>query len=138
MKRTPLMVWLPLLVAACAVSRVDPLSVPLNYAQNPKYAGVSGALACTALSQLQVSDARSDKTLGVRVHESQPLKADVTAGSDPGVWVQHGMQTVLTQNGVIFQDKGPQLLRYPSTPAHHEEASGIDPATRQRLQSRGA
>jgi len=110
MKRTTLMVWLPLLVSACAVSRVDPLSVPLSYTQSPKNAGLSGALACNALSQVQVSDARSDKTLGVRVHESQPLKADVTAASDPGVWVQQGMQSVLAQNGVIFQNKGPQLL----------------------------
>ena len=57
MKRTTLMVWLPLLVSACAVSRVDPLSVPLSYTQNPKNAGLSGALACNALSQVQVSDA---------------------------------------------------------------------------------
>lgn len=65
------------------ISRVDPLSVPLTYTQNPKNAYLVGALSCNTLAQLQVSDTRSDKSLGMRVHESKPLKAEVTAGGDP-------------------------------------------------------
>lgn len=109
MKRMTLLVLLPLLLCACAVSRVEPLSVPLNYTQNPNNAGVVGALSCNVLSQIKVSDARSSKTLGMRVHESKPLKAEVTASNDPTTWVQDGLQSVLTQNGVTFQGKGPKL-----------------------------
>ena len=96
-------------VAACAVSKVEPLSVPLVYKFNPKNAGILGTFPCAASAQIQVSDARGDNTLGVRTHESKPLKADVTAGSDPAVWVRDGVQGFLGQNGVTFQG-GPTLL----------------------------
>jgi hypothetical protein len=96
-------------VAGCAVSKVEPLSVPLVYNANPKNAGSLGSLPCAARAQVQVSDARSDKTLGVRTHESKPLKADVTAGSDPAVWVRDGVQGFLGQNGVTFAGGGPML-----------------------------
>jgi hypothetical protein len=97
-------------VAGCAVSKVEPLSIPLVYKANPKNAGALGSFPCPASAQVQVSDARSDKTLGVRTHESKPLKADVTAGSDPAAWVQAGVQGFLGQNGVTFPGSGPQLL----------------------------
>lgn len=106
MKKTTLLALALLFLSACAVSRVD----PLTYTQNLKNANLVGALSCNALSQLQVTDTRTDKTLGMRVHESQPLKAEVTAGSDPSTWVQNGMQTYLTQNGVTLQGKGPKLV----------------------------
>jgi hypothetical protein len=105
-----LCVWACIAVAACAVSKVEPLSVPLVYQVNPKNAGVLGTFPCAASTQIEVSDARSDKTLGVRTHESKPLKADVTAGSDPVVWVRDGVQGFLGQNGVTFQGSGPKLL----------------------------
>ena len=71
-------------VSACAVSRLDPLSIPLAYKPNPKNAGVLGGLPCNAVSQVQVSDARVEKALGVRTHESKPLKANVTITGDSG------------------------------------------------------
>jgi len=99
-------------VAGCAaVSKVEPLSIPLAYKANPKNVGAMGSLSCAAtLASVQVSDARTDKTLGKRTHESKPLKADVTTGSDPAPWVRDGVQGLLAQNRVIFQGSGPTLL----------------------------
>jgi hypothetical protein len=97
-------------LAACAVSRVDPLSIPLVYTANPKNAGVFGGLSCNTVSSLSVSDARGNKSvIGVRTHESKPLKADVTSSTDPAVWVQSGLQSSLGQNGIVFQGHGPKL-----------------------------
>lgn len=97
-------------VSACAVSRLDPLSIPLAYKPNPKNTGLLGGLTCNAISELQVSDARVEKTIGVRTHESKPLKADVTAAGDPAAWVHDGVQGFLAQNAVSFQGRGPKLL----------------------------
>ena len=97
-------------LAACAVSRVDPLSIPLVYSANPKNAGVFGGLSCNAISQVQVTDARSDKSvIGIRTHESKPLKASVTSSTDPAVWVESGVQGFLGQNGIVPQGHGPKL-----------------------------
>lgn len=97
-------------VVGCAVSKVEPLSVPLVYKVDPKNAGSLGSFPCAASAQLQVSDVRIDKTLGVRTHESKPLKADVMPGSDPRAWVGDGVQGLLGQNGVIFAGGGPRLV----------------------------
>ena len=96
------------LLSACAVDRINPMNVPLNYNPNPKNASVVGNLQCTAIAQIHVSDGRTDKTLGERVHESKPLKAEVTTSSDVAAWVQNGVQTVLTQNGFSI-GSGPKL-----------------------------
>jgi uncharacterized lipoprotein YajG len=98
----------PLLISACAVDRIDPLNVPLKYTPNSKDATVVGDLSCSAISQVQVTDGRTDKTLGERVHESKPLKAQVTTSSDVAAWVQDGVQTMLTQNGFKL-GSGPKL-----------------------------
>jgi hypothetical protein len=98
------------IVTACVASRLDPMSVPLVYKPNLKNSGLLGGLECHAISGVQVSDARTEKTLGVRAHESKPLKADVTLAGDPTVWVQDGMQGFLAQNGVNVQGTGPKLL----------------------------
>lgn len=103
-------ILLPLAAAACAVSRVDSLSVPLVYKANPKNVGVLGGLSCNAVSQVAVQDARTQKVLGTRVHESKPLKADVTAGSDPATWIGDGVRSVLQQNGFNTQGGGPRLI----------------------------
>jgi len=101
-------------VSACAVSRVDPLAVSLRYTPDAEHAPESehlpvvGPLQCGDLSALEVTDARTDKTLGERVHESKPLKADVTTVSDVANWVQTGMASVLAQNG-IKMGQGPRL-----------------------------
>jgi hypothetical protein len=109
MKNKALMLSAVFVLSACAVSRVDPMSVPLLYTPSPRNAGLLGTLTCNAISEIQVSDARTDKTLGTRVHESLPLKAEVTTGSDAATWVQNGLQSVLTQNGITIQGNGPKL-----------------------------
>jgi hypothetical protein len=103
-------VTIVMVLGGCAVSRLDPLSIPLTYKPNPKNPGLVGGLTCNVISQSQASDARSEKTLGIRTHESKPLKADVTAAGDPTAWVHDGVQGFLAQNGVSFQGSGPTLL----------------------------
>jgi hypothetical protein len=97
-------------LSGCQVSRVDPLSIPLAYSPDQKNTARLGALSCSTLSQFEVRDARTSKVLGVRVHESKPLKADVSAATDPGAWVHDGMQTYLTQNGLSLSGSGPALV----------------------------
>ena len=110
MYKTILIPVMSLALSACAVSRVDPLSIPLAYKTNPRSASVLGGLPCSTLSQVQVTDARAEKNLGTRVHESKPLKANVTAATDPAAWARDGMQTFLGQHGVNVQAGGPTLL----------------------------
>jgi hypothetical protein len=96
-------------LSACAVSRLEPMSVPLFYKANPKNGGLLGAVSCHALSQVQAIDARAEKVLGVRAHESKPLKADVSVAGDPAAWVQLGVQGFLAQNSVSVEGSGPTL-----------------------------
>lgn len=99
-----------LIVAACAVSRLEPLAIPLVYKDNPKNAGLLGGLECNTMAAVQASDARIEKTLGVRTHESKPLKAEVSVNGDPAAWVHEGVQSFFAQNGASFQGSGPRLL----------------------------
>jgi len=97
------------LLTACAVSQVNPLAVPLAYKSSatpllPK------TLSCPSISRIDVEDHRSEKVLGVRSHESKPLKADVTLASDPAPWLRDGMQTFLARNGVTSTPNGARLL----------------------------
>ena len=97
-------------IVGCAVSKVEPLTVPLVYKSDPKNAATLGSFPCSATAQIRVTDTRIEKTIGIRTHESKPLKADVTAGSNPAAWVGDGVQGFLGQNGVAFPGSGPMLL----------------------------
>ncbi len=108
-KNTLMILTVPFLLSACAVSRVDPMNVPLSFTADARNAAVIGALRCNAISQVQATDSRTDKTLGERVHESQPLTAAVTTDSDVAAWAQSGVQTVMQQNGFSFAG-GPKLV----------------------------
>jgi hypothetical protein len=110
MYKITLTILIPLMTCACAVSRVEPLSVPLVYKPNPKNVGLLGGLSCSAVSQVEAQDARTQKTLGTRVHESKPLHADVAVGSDPASWVADGVRGVLKQNGFTTEGSGPKLV----------------------------
>jgi len=103
-------VCLVCLVTACAVSTVEPLAVPLAYKPDTKPLVAPKRSSCAAVSRVEVEDRRSDKTLGIRFHEAKPLKAEVTAASEPAVWVRDGMQTVLSRNGIGVASSGPRLL----------------------------
>jgi hypothetical protein len=102
-------VTLVCLVTACAVSKVDPLAVPLAYKSDVRPM-VAKTSSCPAVPRVEVEDRRSEKVLGIRFHESKPLKADVTAASDPAVWVRDGMQSYLSRNGLTPTAGGPKLL----------------------------
>ncbi len=53
MRNKTLMLSALLVLSACAVSRVDPMSVPLLYTASPKNTGEVGALTCNAISAIQ-------------------------------------------------------------------------------------
>ena len=108
--RRMMSVCLVCLVTACAVSTVEPLAVPLAYKSDTKPLVTPKRSSCSAVSRVEVEDRRSDKTLGIRFHEAKPLKAEVTAASEPAVWVRDGMQTVLSRNGIGVASSGPRLL----------------------------
>lgn len=110
MQRMASLALITLAVSACAVSKVDPLTVPLayNYVRTPNAALQSPA--CSSLAGVQVNDKRTDKSLGVRYHESKALKAEVTAGTDPARWIQFGVEGFLNANGVKITSQGPALI----------------------------
>ncbi len=97
------------MLCACAIERVEPMNVPLSYVPGPRNTEVVGTVACNAIAQLQVTDARADKTLGERTHESKPLHALVTTSSDVASWAQQGLTAVLGQNGYVVQGSGPKV-----------------------------
>jgi hypothetical protein len=115
MRRLSLAVPMCLGLLGCAVDHVGPLTVPLTYspAASPgsPTARITGTLACTTLGPVEVTDARTDKQLGIRTLESKPpQKATVSAGSDPTAWVRQGVDSYLSHNGLVVQGNGPHLL----------------------------
>jgi len=109
--RSSLMATLALAAAGCAaISTVEPLSVPLLYKTTPDSATALISLSCPYLGQVQVIDKRSDSLLGIRYLESKPLKADVTAGTDPVAWAQGGIESYLDQSHIKTGSVGPTLV----------------------------
>jgi hypothetical protein len=96
-------------VAGCAVSSVEPLTIPLAYQAAPNPQAVLVALSCKAAVRIQVNDKRAEALLGVRIHESKPLRAEVSAGGDPAAWVSAGVEHIMAQNGVAPAADGPLL-----------------------------
>lgn len=96
-------------ISACAVSSVQPLTVPLVYKASSKQPVLAGSFPCSAIARVTATDARTDKALGMRVHESKPLKAEVSASGDAGSWVADGVQRYLKQTGIQVQGSGPTL-----------------------------
>jgi len=110
MKKTTLAAFVLFGLGACAVTKVDPLNVPLKYTPDPKNANTMGAVSCPVISEVQVENAVSGNVIGVRTHESKPLKAEVTTDSDIAAWVQSGVQGFLTQNGFTLKPTAPKLV----------------------------
>jgi hypothetical protein len=98
-----------LAVSACVVTSVQPVTVPLVYKPSPKTLGLLNSFPCNAIARVQVTDARTEKTLGLRAHESKPLKAEVSASGDAASWVEDGVQKYLAQAGIHFEGGGPAL-----------------------------
>lgn len=98
-------------LAGCAtVKAVDPLTVPLAYKADPDNNAPLSSFTCPNLSGIQVVDKRSETLLGVRFVEDKPLKADVTAGGDPLLWVRGGIESYLHQNNIKTGQSGPALM----------------------------
>jgi hypothetical protein len=96
--------------AACTVSSVEPLAVPLTYIADPQPDAARRTFSCPSVARIQVDDKRAEKTLGVRAYTSKPLKADVTAANDPALWAREGMQNFMARNGIKIAPDGPQLI----------------------------
>lgn len=110
LRNYPSIACIALAVSACVASSVQPVTVPLVYKPSPKQLGLVNSFPCNAIARVQVTDARSEQTLGVRAHESKPLTAEVSASGNAGSWVEDGVQKYLTQAGIHFQGGGPALM----------------------------
>ena len=95
-------------VASCAVSSVEPLSVPLSYKSDPRPQQVLEAYSCPVSVQVQVDDQRAEKILGERILEGKPQKAEVTTAGDPVNWVRNGVEDYLSRSGIKL-GQGPKL-----------------------------
>jgi uncharacterized lipoprotein YajG len=109
MRKLMLLLAIAVTAAACAPTRITPLSVPLIYTQNPRNAGQVGPLSCNAIAALSVRDARTSKLLGTRTLEGKSDSADVNASNDVAAWAQSGVQSFLTQNGITVGSRGPRV-----------------------------
>jgi len=99
-KTSVAVVAISLSLGACAVSKVDPLSIPLKYQFSSDSNTVVAPLACPTVGPIVVEDKRTVQLLGIRYHESKPLKADVSLADDPTVWVKDGLASIFTQHGL--------------------------------------
>ena len=102
-----------LLVGACSSpSTVAPLSVPLQYKMQAKAAEFPVVDSCAAISDLRVTDARSDKTIGKRyVENKSSATAAVTTTSDVAEWVRGGAEDALRRAGANVGKSGGPTLR---------------------------
>jgi hypothetical protein len=100
MKKIFALSGIALSLGACAVSKVDPLAVPLQYKMSSDSGADVAPLTCPTIGPIVVVDKRTVQLLGIRYHESKPLKADVSLANDPTPWVREGLASVLSQHGV--------------------------------------
>jgi hypothetical protein len=94
---------------ACVVSKVDPLAIPLQYRMSADSGSVVAPVECPTIGPIVVDDKRKVQLLGIRYHESKPLKADVSLASDPAVWTHDGLESIFKQHGVQ-SGAGPTLV----------------------------
>lgn len=106
--------WLAalLLVAGCTAmpSSVNPIAVPLQYTTMANPGEFPTLPACASVSAIQVTDARSDKTIGKRYLENNPAAfAPVTASSDVAAWIRTGASDAARRSGVAVKSGAPVL-----------------------------
>jgi hypothetical protein len=102
-----------LVIAACSSpSTVAPISVPLQYKTQAKAGEFPTVDSCAAVSDVRVSDARTDKTIGKRYIENKSTaSAAVTTTSDVAEWVRSGAEDALRRAGVNVRKSGAPMLR---------------------------
>jgi hypothetical protein len=97
MRKLSLTVLMALGLLGCAVDRVEPLNVPLVYSPSSGAAGITGALPCATIGAIDVTDGRTDKSLGLRTLQGKSLNAAVSTSSDPTAWVRQGLDSYLSK-----------------------------------------
>ena len=99
-------------VAGCTAipTSLGPTAIPLQYQEVASAGEFPGVPACAALSGIQVTDARLDKTIGKRYVETNPaITAPVTASSDVAAWVRAGASAAAQRVGINQTSGGPIL-----------------------------
>ena len=97
-------------LVACSSAPMAPVSVPMSYKTMASPAEFPSAQSCAAVSKIDVSDNRSDKTLGKRYQqESSSTTYPVTTTSDIGEWIQSGASAALQKSNVNVGSRGPTL-----------------------------
>ena len=99
--------------AGCATpSSTGPLAVPLSYKTEAPPGDFPGFPPCAAIADVQVADARPDKTLGKRfINDNAATAVPVTASSDVAAWARSGAMAILKQAGVTMGKPGAPILR---------------------------
>jgi hypothetical protein len=100
-------------IAACSSpSSVAPISVPLEYKMQAKLAEFPALESCTAISEIRVTDARTNKAIGRRfVENKSSAPAAVTTTSDVAEWVRSGASDALRRAGANVTKSGAPVLR---------------------------
>jgi len=91
--------------------RVEPMSVPLQYKSMADTDDYDRFSDCAAISDIRVTDARTDKTLGQRFIQgvSEPW-ADVKTDSNVAEWVTTGVVEGLKNSGAAMAVAGKPVL----------------------------
>jgi hypothetical protein len=109
------LIWPSVLLVAVSCSSpstVAPISVPLQYKMMASPGEFPALGSCAAISDIRVSDARSDKTLGKRFVEGKNTpSAAVMTTSDVAEWARTGALAELGRAGVTTPKAGAPTLR---------------------------
>ena len=101
-----------LLIAGCTAipTTLNPTAVPLQYKLMASPGEFPAVPACAALSGIEVSDARLEKTIGKRYVETNPsIFAPISASSDVRAWVKAGAAEATQRVGISQKSSGPVL-----------------------------
>jgi uncharacterized lipoprotein YajG len=109
----PIAVLALVLLAACSTpSTVAPLAVPLQYKTMAHPAEFPSLQSCSAVSKVEVDDARDDKALGKRFVEGKSsASAAVTASNDVPAWLHAGVESALQRAGVKTASASAPVLK---------------------------
>jgi hypothetical protein len=107
-------IWpiLVLCISCSSPSTVAPISVPLHYKMMSSPGEFPTLPSCAAVSDVRVTDARTDKALGKRFVEGKNVpSATVTAATDVAEWARSGALDELKRAGVVTAKVGAPTLR---------------------------
>lgn len=100
-----------LLLAGCAPSTLQPLTVAPTHTMMVESAEVSVVQPCAAISELTVEDARPEGPIGKRFLEQQPgVSQPVSFQGDASEWARAGIEAVF-QKAQVGRDASKPALR---------------------------